>query len=87
MAFDEEAVVGLVVEFCRGRRVDRNTSVRAVPTLAAAFKVLALKGPDERWQALLGRSCPQAGARISTTGSCTCNGCATIWPTASAAGA
>ncbi len=30
-----------------------------VPTLAAAFDVLMLKGPDARWEALLGRSCPQ----------------------------
>jgi hypothetical protein len=59
MAFDEEAVGALVADFCRCRRVDRNTSVRAVPTLAVAFGVLTLKGPDERWKALLARSCPQ----------------------------
>jgi hypothetical protein len=59
VAFDEEAVGALVVEFCRSRRVDRNTSIRVVSTLAAAFDVLMLKGPDERWEALLGRSCPQ----------------------------
>ena len=49
----------MVAEFCRCRRVDRNTSIRMVPTLAAAFDVLMVKGPDERWEALLGRSCPQ----------------------------
>jgi hypothetical protein len=59
MAFDEEAVGALVVDFCRCRRVDRNTSVRVVSTLALAFDVLMLKGPDDRWEALLGRSCPQ----------------------------
>ena len=59
MAFDEEAVGALVVDFCLRRRVERNTSFRVVPTLAAAFDVLALKGPDERWKALLGRTCPQ----------------------------
>lgn len=56
MAFDEEAVRDLVVDFCRRRRVDRNTSFSVVPTLAAAFDVLALKGPDERWKALLSRA-------------------------------
>jgi hypothetical protein len=59
MAFDEEAVGALVVDFCRYRRVDRNTSFRVVRTLAEAFDILALKGPDERWKALLARTCPQ----------------------------
>jgi hypothetical protein len=59
MAFDEETVAASVVDFCLHRRVDRNTSFRAVATLAAAFDVLRVKGPDERWEALLGRSCPQ----------------------------
>jgi hypothetical protein len=59
MAFDEEAVGGLVADFCRYRRVDHNTSLRVVATLTMAFDVLAVKGPDERWRALLARSCPE----------------------------
>jgi hypothetical protein len=59
MAFDEEAVGAMVVDFCRRRGVDGNTSFRVVPTLAAAFDVLALKGPDARWAGLLGRRCPE----------------------------
>jgi hypothetical protein len=58
VTFDEEAVRASVGDFCRYRRVDRNTTIRVAPTLAAAFDVLTLKGPDERWEALLGRSCP-----------------------------
>lgn len=58
MTLDEPEVRTLVSRFCRQRKLVQVGATRVVPSLREAFDILALKGPDERWRTLLGRSCP-----------------------------
>jgi hypothetical protein len=58
MTFDEAAVVALVTDFCRRRRVDAHSRIRAVANLDAAFDVVTLKGPDARWRTIVARHDP-----------------------------
>jgi hypothetical protein len=55
---DEDEIRALVDRFCQQRRVPQLRRPQVVPTLKAAFDILAFKGPDERWRSVLGRSCP-----------------------------
>ena len=48
----DDRLLGLVERFCGGRRVLAGTRLTPVPNLAAAVKVLALKGPDFRWRSI-----------------------------------
>ncbi|MFN8033507.1 MAG: hypothetical protein U0Q47_09435 [Mycobacterium sp.] len=57
MVFDEQAVLDVVREFCRRRRVDAGVRIRVVSNLDAAFDVVALKGPDNRWRSIVARPC------------------------------
>ena len=55
--FEEQAVLGLVHEFCRSRRVEAGGLIRVVANLDAAFDVIVLKGPDSRWRKIVSRPC------------------------------
>lgn len=57
MTFDPDAIVELVTEFCRQRRVEAASRIRIVDNLDAAFEVVRLKGPDVRWKTIVSRPC------------------------------
>lgn len=57
MAFDADAVTDLVIDFCHRRAVADGSRFRIVANLEAAFDVLMLKGPDQRWKTITSRRC------------------------------
>jgi hypothetical protein len=57
MSSDTDMVTELVIEFCRRRGVADGSRFRMVANLDAAFDVLVMKGPDERWKTIASRAC------------------------------
>lgn len=54
--FADDEVLSLVDRFCVGRRVRQATRFTVTANLDEALRIIELKGPDQRWSTILGRS-------------------------------